>query len=121
MLVPLLTTIASENRSNFVRYSTKLSYKSTIVDKTTQALRSSVRQINDSFELRGDIAMDEFFVEKSANASGEHVVHRDGCPALPAKDEVHLIGVRSNTAAPLKEAANWFSKSAPCPECIPAK
>lgn len=71
-------------------------------------------------KLIGDIDMDEFFVEKSANADGAHVVHRDGCPSLPAKDEVHLIGVRSNTAAPLKEAANWFSASAPCPECIPS-
>lgn len=62
--------------------------------------------------------MDEFFVEKSANESGEHVVHRDGCPSLPAKDALHLIGVRSNTEAPLKEAANWFTKSAACPECI---
>jgi len=71
--------------------------------------------------LRGEIDMDEFFVEKRADETGAHVVHRDGCPSLPAKDEVHLIGVRSNTAAPLKEAANWFSKSAPCPECIPVK
>jgi len=68
--------------------------------------------------LRGDIDMDEFYVEKSATESGEHIVHKDCCPELPAKDELHLIGVRSNTAAPLKEAANWFSKSAPCPKCI---
>jgi hypothetical protein len=65
--------------------------------------------------------MDEFFVEKSANETGAHVVHKDGCPSLPAKDQLHLIGVRSNTEAPLKEAANWFSQSAACPECIPSK
>jgi len=65
--------------------------------------------------------MDEFFVEKSADKNGAHVVHTGCCPSLPAKDELHLIGVRSNTAAPLKEAANWFSQSTPCPECIPAK
>ena len=62
--------------------------------------------------------MDEFYVEKRANESGEHIVHTECCPSLPAKDELHLIGVRSNTAAPLKEAANWFTKSAPCPKCI---
>ncbi len=65
--------------------------------------------------------MDEFFVEKNASATGAHVVHNGCCPSLPAKDALHLIGVRSNTAAPLKEAANWFSASSPCPECIPAK
>ena len=65
--------------------------------------------------------MDEFFVEKCANNDDEHVVHRDGCPSLPAKDKMHLIGVSSNTKVPLKEAANWFTKSAPFPECIPTK
>jgi hypothetical protein len=64
--------------------------------------------------------MYEFFVEKSADETGAHVVHKDCCPSLPAKDELHLIGVRSNTAAPLKEAANWFAKSTPCPKCIPS-
>ena len=62
--------------------------------------------------------MAEFFVEKCADETGAHVVHTDCCPSLPAKDKLHYLGVRSNTAAPLKEAANWFSKSAPCPECI---
>lgn len=62
--------------------------------------------------------MDEFFVEKHANETGAHVVHRETCPSLPGKDELHLIGVRSNTAAPLKEAANWFTASAACPKCM---
>lgn len=63
--------------------------------------------------------MDEFYVEKRANENGEHVVHKEGCPSLPAKDKMHYIGVRSNIAAPLNEAANfWYSKSAPCPDCI---
>ena len=65
--------------------------------------------------------MDEFYVETRVNEAGAHIVHKECCPSLPAKDELRWLGVRSNTAAPLKEAANWFSKSAPCPECIPAK
>jgi hypothetical protein len=64
------------------------------------------------------MAMREFYVEKGANESGEHIVHTAECSSLPAKDQMHYIGVRSNTEAPLKEAANWFSKSTPCPECI---
>jgi len=62
--------------------------------------------------------MDEFYVEKTVNESGEHIVHTACCSSLPAKTTLYYIGVRSNTVAPLKEAANWFSKSAPCPECI---
>ncbi len=62
--------------------------------------------------------MEEFYVEKKANESGAHVVHRESCSSLPAKDELRWLGVRSNTTAPLNEAANWFSKSAPCPKCI---
>jgi hypothetical protein len=73
------------------------------------------------FTLGGDIDMYEFYVEKNASDTGAHVVHKETCPSLPAKDKIELIGVRSNTAAPLKEAANWYSSSAPCPECITAK
>lgn len=62
--------------------------------------------------------MYEFYVEKSVNESGEHIVHKEICSSLPAKDKLYYIGVRSNTAAPLKEAANWFSTSTPCPKCI---
>lgn len=62
--------------------------------------------------------MYEYYVEKGANESGEHIVHRSSCASLPAKDQLHYIGVRSSVAAPLNEAANWFSKSAPCPKCI---
>ena len=71
-------------------------------------------------DQRGDIAMFEFFVEKDANESGDHVVHMACCSALPEKDTLYYLGVRSNTAAPLKEAANWFSTSAPCPDCMPS-
>lgn len=62
--------------------------------------------------------MYDCYVEMNANESGEHVVHSATCPSLPAKDKLEHIGVRSNTEAPLKEAANWFSKSTLCPECF---
>lgn len=64
--------------------------------------------------------MFEFYAEKDVNESGEHIVHRESCPSLPAKDTLHYLGVRSNTVSPLKEAANWYSKSAPCPDCMPS-
>lgn len=63
--------------------------------------------------------MDEFFVEKRVNENGAHIVHKDCCPSLPAKEELRWIGVRSTTRVPLEEAANFFSsKSAPCPDCM---
>ncbi|MGD8570325.1 MAG: hypothetical protein PVJ39_19715 [Gammaproteobacteria bacterium] len=74
-----------------------------------------------SLTQQGDTDMDEFFVENKVDDTGAHIVHKDCCPSLPAKDDLRWIGVRSNIEAPLKEASNWFGSSAPCPECIPAK
>lgn len=62
--------------------------------------------------------MDEYYVEKSANVNGEHLVHKECCPSLPSKEDLRWLGVRSNIAAPLKEASDWFSVSAPCPDCM---
>ncbi len=62
--------------------------------------------------------MAEFFVEKYADETGAHVVHDACCPSLPEKEKLMYLGVRSNTTAPLKEAADWYSKSAACPECM---
>ena len=64
--------------------------------------------------------MDEFFAENKVDETGAHIVHTAECASLPAKEELRWIGVRSNTAAPLKETENWFGKSAPCPECMPS-
>ena len=62
--------------------------------------------------------MFEFYVEKNADETGKHIVHRSTCPSLPAKDMLYHLGVRSTTSVPLQEAANMYSSSAPCPECI---
>lgn len=62
--------------------------------------------------------MNEYFVEKRGNENGEHLVHKDRCPALPEKDTLRWIGVHSNDAAPLKEAGDVFAMVAPCPECM---
>jgi len=62
--------------------------------------------------------MFEFYVEIMENESGEHVVHRASCSSLPEKDALYYMGVRSTVAAPLQEAANWFSSSASCPACM---
>jgi len=53
--------------------------------------------------------MNEFYVERLADDNGDHVVHNDGCPSLPAKGKLHYIGMRSSNAAPLREAAHYWS------------
>lgn len=63
--------------------------------------------------------MNEFYVERVANAAGENVVHKGSCASLPEKNRLHFIGVRSDRSAPLKEAATfWGSRSTPCPLCL---
>ena len=62
--------------------------------------------------------MEEFYVVKKPDETGAYMVHRETCAELPTKDEIRLLGVRSNTTSPLKEAANWFGKSTHCPKCI---
>jgi hypothetical protein len=63
--------------------------------------------------------MNEFYVERVANEKGENVVHKGNCPSLPEKHKMHYIGVRTNSVAPLKEAATfWASQSIPCPVCL---
>ncbi|TCJ13032.1 hypothetical protein EZJ19_10725 [Parasulfuritortus cantonensis] len=63
--------------------------------------------------------MNEFYVERLPNENGDHVVHKHGCPSLPAKEKLRYIGVRSSMAASLREAAHfWYSSSAACPHCM---
>lgn len=62
--------------------------------------------------------MNEFYVEKRSNENDEHLVHKHTCPALPGKDTLRWIGVRSNNAAPLKEAGDVFPQVIACPQCM---
>ena len=64
--------------------------------------------------------MIEYFVEKTANDKGAHVVHSSRCASLPAKDKMRYLGPYSNTNAPMSEASNWFSVASACPECLSA-
>lgn len=62
--------------------------------------------------------MAEFYVEKTTNETGEHVMHSSTCSALPAADKLQYMGARSNAPASMKEAADWFTRVAPCPKCL---
>ena len=64
--------------------------------------------------------MAEFYVEKKANESGEHLVHSSICSSLPAKESMHYLGARSNAQSPVNEALDRYTKVSTCPKCLPA-
>lgn len=65
--------------------------------------------------------MAEFYVEKTANEAGNHIVHNSVCASLPELSALQYLGARSNAAAPLNESALYqCAPATPCPECIPS-
>jgi len=62
--------------------------------------------------------MTEFYVEKKATETGEHLVHSKTCSSLPAEGAMHYMG--SYAQAPVKEAMDRYVKVSTCPKCLPA-
>lgn len=114
-------SLGPKNRANLSdltqKYATKVRYLT--IPLSYQGRRCDIEKILFVEKtLIGDIDMYDFFAENKVDETGAHIVHKDCCPSLPAKEELRWIGVRSTTAVPLREASNWFGKSAPCPECM---
>jgi hypothetical protein len=63
--------------------------------------------------------MAQFYVEKKANVSGEHIVHSSTCSSLPATENMHYLGAFSNANAPVNKASNRYVKVSTCPKCLP--
>ncbi|MCQ8118974.1 hypothetical protein A1353_20075 [Methylomonas methanica] len=63
--------------------------------------------------------MAEFFIEISAQETGEHLVHKSTCSALPAKDAIYYLGSISNVVSAAKKAGERFTKPTACPQCSP--
>ena len=62
--------------------------------------------------------MAEFYVEKNATKTGEHLVHSKTCSSLPAEETMHYLGAYSNALAPVKEANDRYVKVAACRNCL---
>ena len=62
--------------------------------------------------------MAEFYVEKKATETGEHLVHSKTCSSLPAEETMHYLG--SYAQAPVSEALDRYVKVSTCPNCLPA-
>lgn len=64
--------------------------------------------------------MAEFYVEKTATETGEHLVHSKTCSSLPAEETMHYLGSYSNPQAPVNQALDRYVKVSTCPKCLPA-
>jgi hypothetical protein len=64
--------------------------------------------------------MAEFYIEKSASETGEHIVHSSTCSSLPTTEKMMYLGAYSNANAPVNKASDWYSKVSTCPTCLAA-
>jgi hypothetical protein len=64
--------------------------------------------------------MAEFYIEKTPNETGLHVVHSSTCASLPASESLQYLGAFSNANAPVNKAVDRYSKVSTCPSCLPA-
>ncbi len=64
--------------------------------------------------------MAEYYVEKSANEAGDHLVHSAKCSSLPAVEAMHYLGAYSSVTAPVNISLDRYVKVATCPDCLPA-
>ena len=64
--------------------------------------------------------MAEFYIEKQANATGEHIVHSSTCASLPAQEHMQYLGAFSNAKAPVNKALNRYLRVGTCPACLSA-
>lgn len=65
--------------------------------------------------------MAEFYVEITAQSSGDHVVHTSECSLFPSKETVQYLGSISNTKSAVKKAAELLRKqTSGCSHCTPA-
>lgn len=64
--------------------------------------------------------MARYYVNKNAQANGDHEVHRDGCQWMPLPANRLYLG-DFNTCGPAKtEAKKHYAKADGCAHCSPA-
>jgi hypothetical protein len=62
-----------------------------------------------------------YIVDRHAQPSGDHLVHRsdNGCSLLPIGDDCIEVGKHSDCDSAMKMALLKFSQVDGCPECLP--
>ncbi|WBQ09279.1 hypothetical protein L2D01_10260 [Hyphomonadaceae bacterium ML37] len=61
--------------------------------------------------------MARYYVNKRAQATGEHEVHRDGCSYLPAPENRVYLGDFPDCHHAIEKARSMFGKSDGCYHC----
>ncbi len=61
--------------------------------------------------------MEYYYVNKKAQATGEHEVHKTGCVYLPSVDNRIYLGQFSNCADAVREARKHYSNVDGCYHC----
>lgn len=61
--------------------------------------------------------MYNYYVNKNEQPSGDHEVHKSGCPRLPNRDNRIYLGSFSSCVPAVKEAKKHFNKVDGCGIC----
>ena len=64
--------------------------------------------------------MAEFYIEKIAQSTGEHLLHNASCQQLPSKETIQYVGSIASAKSAIASAGKYFRHIAGCPHCIPA-
>lgn len=63
--------------------------------------------------------MPNYYVNKNAQPTGEHEVHRDGCPTPPEPENRLNLGVFTNCWDAVREAGKYYRDVDGCRNCSP--
>ena len=61
-----------------------------------------------------------YYVNKNAQANGDHEVHKSDCDYMPKPENRQYLGDFSNCHDAVREAKRYYSKSNGCYYCSPA-
>ena len=60
-----------------------------------------------------------YYVNKNAQATGEHEVHASGCKYLPSEENRIYLGFFTNSRDAIREAEKYYSNVDGCFFCCP--
>lgn len=62
--------------------------------------------------------MAEFYIETTAQANGDYIVHKSTCSLLPpSKEAVRYLGAIASSGSAVKKASEFFKQATSCPQC----
>lgn len=61
--------------------------------------------------------MSKYYVNKQAQANGDHEVHKDGCNYMPSQSNQQFLGDFATCYEAVREAKRYYSRSNGCYFC----